>query len=80
MHFHFDDKRRQEETNKLTTNLTDSDTYAQDEIRKLTKLMSEESSEVINLLDQKINSYRTHKCFSFYFYYLSFLQGCSSCG
>ena len=53
MHFHFDDKRRQEETNKLTTNLTDSDTYAQEEIRKLTKLMSEESSEVEKEYDPK---------------------------
>ena len=65
MHFHFDDKRRQEETNKLTTNLTDSDTYAQEEIRKLTKLMSEESSEVEKEYDPKNKSYRTHKFLAF---------------
>ncbi len=53
MHYHFDDDRREEETNKLTTNLTDSDTYAQEEIRKLTKLMSEESSEVEKEYDPK---------------------------
>ena len=53
MHFHFNDDRREEETNKLTTNLTDSDTYAQEEIRTLTKLMSEKSSEVEKEYDPK---------------------------
>jgi hypothetical protein len=53
MHFYFDDERREEEDNLLRTKLTDSDTYAQQEIRELTKHMGEQASEVEKKYDNK---------------------------
>ena len=53
MHFFFDDDRREEEDNLLRTKLTDSDTYAQQEIRELTKHMGEQASEVEKKYDNK---------------------------
>ena len=51
MHFHFDDLQREKESNSLTTKLSDSDTYAQEEIHKLSEQMNNETTEIEKTYD-----------------------------